>query len=114
MIPASLTGVLWLKGIHPGIPGLSCPLRAITGLPCPTCFLTRATSAALTGNLRESVQWHAFGPIAAAGLLMWSAWAIQQRRMWPRHVPRWPVAMGGGSLLVYWILRFSLNIWPDP
>ncbi|MGB1622923.1 MAG: DUF2752 domain-containing protein [Synechococcus sp.] len=114
LLPAGLTGVLWLKGLHPGLPGLSCPLRALTGIPCPTCYLTRATSAALTGNLGESIQWHAFGPVVATALLVWSAWAIQQRRLWPIvRLARWPLALGGGSLLVYWVLRLSLNSWPN-
>ena len=113
MLPAGLAGVLWLKGIHPGIPGLSCPLRAMTGVPCPTCFLTRATSAALTGQLSASVQWHAFGPLVAAGLIAWSIWAIVHRRLLPRICPRRPLAVGAVSLLVYWLLRLSLNSWPS-
>ena len=70
-LPATLTGYLWLKGLQPHLPGLSCPLRTLTGIPCPTCYLTRATSAALTGDLAGSIRWHAFGPLVAAGLLWW-------------------------------------------
>uniref|UniRef100_UPI004049888B DUF2752 domain-containing protein n=1 Tax=Cyanobium sp. TaxID=2164130 RepID=UPI004049888B len=68
MLPSTLTGYLWLKGWQPHLPGLSCPLRALTGIPCPTCFLTRSTAAALRGELGESLALHAFGPALALGL----------------------------------------------
>jgi hypothetical protein len=108
-LPAALTGYLWLKGQHPLLPGMPCPLRALTGIPCPTCFLTRATAAALTGNLAESVQLHAFGPIAAAGLIWWSLTAIRQRRLMPRDLPALPLAVAGIGLLSYWLLRLWLR-----
>ena len=108
-MPAALTGYLGLKGLHPGLPGFACPLRALTGIPCPTCFLTRATAAALTGDLRTSVQLHAFGPLAAAGLLVWSLLAIRQRRLLPRDLPAWPLAAAGLGLLAYWLLRLWLS-----
>ena len=113
MIPAGLTGLLWLKGLHPVLPGPSCPLRAMTGIPCPTCFLTRATSAALTGNLSDSIQWHAFGPLVAGGLIAWSVWSIVHRRLLPRRWPKRPLAVAAVSVLVYWLLRLSLNSWPS-
>jgi hypothetical protein len=84
-------------------------LRALTGIPCPTCFLTRATSAALVGDIPESLQWHAFGPIAAAGLIWWSITAIRQRRLMPGNLPAWPLAMTGLGLLAYWLLRLLLR-----
>ncbi|MGA0161998.1 MAG: DUF2752 domain-containing protein, partial [Vulcanococcus sp.] len=59
LLPTGLLGGLWLKGLHPGLPGWSCPLRALTGIPCPTCYLTRATAASLTGNLDGALQLHA-------------------------------------------------------
>lgn len=105
LIPAALTGGLWLKGLHPWLPGLSCPLRRLTGIPCPTCFLTRATSAALTGDLPTAMRLHAFGPVLAAALLWWSVVAIRQRRLVPRQLPAWPLGWGAVALVGYWVLR---------
>jgi hypothetical protein len=109
LVPAALTAGLWLKGLHPGLPGLSCPLRSLTGIPCPTCFLTRATSAALTGDLTTAVRFHAFGPLVAAGLLWWSITAIRQRRLVPRQLPAWPVAWAAVALVAYWLMRLALR-----
>jgi len=109
LLPAALTSYLWFKGQHPLLPGMPCPLRALTGIPCPTCFLTRATAAALTGNLAGSVQLHGFGPIAAAMLVWWSITAIRQRRLMPRDLPALPLAVAGLGLLIYWLMRLWLR-----
>ena len=108
-MPAGLTGYLWLKGLHPGLPGWACPLRALTGIPCPTCFLTRATSAALTGDLAASVRWHAFGPIVAAGLVGWSLLAIQRRELLPLRLRTATLGWIATALLAYWAVRLGLS-----
>ena len=109
LLPATVTGALLLKGLHPAIPGLSCPVRSLTGVPCPTCFLTRATVAALTGDLSSSLQWHLFGPVVAGGLVLWSAVALRQRRLFPLQ-PRSKALIGIGiALVAYWIVRLVLS-----
>jgi hypothetical protein len=106
LLPATLTGYLWLKGSHPHLPGWSCPLRAITGIPCPTCFLTRATELALRGDLGAAMELHPLGPIAAAALVLWSGLALHQRRLLPRGLPRPPLlGAGAGLLMAIWIAR---------
>jgi hypothetical protein len=84
-------------------------LRSLTGIPCPTCFLTRATSTALTGDLSGSLQWHAFGPLAAGALLFWSVQALRCRRLMPPPLPAGALAAGGLTLLGYWLVRLALS-----
>jgi hypothetical protein len=113
-VPAALTGYLWLKGAHPELPGFACPLRTLTGVPCPTCFLTRATAASLHAHWGEALDQHALGPLAAAALLLWSAQAIRQRRLVPRGLRTWHGAVALAVLLGYWgvrlVLRFGLGL----
>ncbi|MFQ6538444.1 MULTISPECIES: DUF2752 domain-containing protein [Aphanothece] len=109
-MPAALTGYLSLKGAHPDLPGFACPLRSLTGVPCPTCFLTRATAASLHGRWSEALDQHALGPLAAAALLVWSVQAIRQRRLVPRGLLRaWHGAVALAVLLGYWGVRLLLQ-----
>jgi len=110
LIPATLTGYLWLKGWQPHVPGLSCPLRALTGIPCPTCFLTRSTAAALRGELGESLALHAFGPVLAAGLILWSVDALRRRQLYPRGLKAWHLVVFSAALLIYWGVRLVLHV----
>ena len=112
LLPAALTSGLWLKGLAPWLPGPGCPWRHLTGIPCPTCFLTRATSAALRGDWPTSVRLHAFGPLVALALVWWSLEAIRRRRLLPRRIPPWPVLGGAGALMAYWLLRLALSHRP--
>jgi hypothetical protein len=111
LIPSALLGYLWVKGQQPGIPGLSCLMRSMTGIPCPTCFLTRATCSALTGNIAESVQHHAFGPIAAATLIYWAIWSIKAKQLVPNElkIKLFPISIA--ALIFYWIARLSATAW---
>ena len=55
------------------------------------------------------MQWHALGPLVAAGLLWWSITAIRQRRLLPRQLPAWPLGWGALTLVAYWLLRLGLS-----
>jgi len=43
---------------------VACPLRALTGVPCPTCFGTRAMLAVVGGRWDEAMR---LNPLVAAG-----------------------------------------------
>ncbi|MCP9839111.1 DUF2752 domain-containing protein [Synechococcus sp. J7-Johnson] len=100
---------MWLKGGNSALPGFGCPLRALTGIPCPSCFLTRATCASLRGQWSEALDLHAFGPIAAAALVVWSLEAIRQRHLVPHWLRGWQVVTATAALLGYWSLRLLLH-----
>ena len=108
-MPASLTAYLWLKGGYPGLPGFSCPLRALTGIPCPSCFLTRATCASLRGDFSSAIKLHAFGPLLAVGLVIWSLAALRRRRLGLGGIQAWHLAATALALGAYWALRLVFS-----
>ncbi len=42
---------------------LTCPIRHFTGVPCPTCGMTRSFIAIVQGDWKEAISQHLFGPI---------------------------------------------------
>lgn len=59
--------ILYSKG--KSIYFLACPLRHFTGIPCPTCGMTRSFIAVARGNLHEAFVYHLFGPFVFFSLL---------------------------------------------
>jgi Protein of unknown function (DUF2752) len=53
--------------ILPGYPGITCPLRAVTGIPCPFCGTTTAVGEAAHLNLAESLRTNP-GPLVALAI----------------------------------------------
>jgi hypothetical protein len=82
-----MSGVRWLGGFVLGLgitlpllphnPGLPCPLRTATGVPCPLCGMTTAVKASLRGHMRESISANPFGIL----LVVFSTVALL--------IPRW-------------------------
>ena len=57
----------------PGNPGLPCPLRTITGVPCPFCGMTTSVKAVMRADLGTAVAANPLGILAvgvAAFLLL--------------------------------------------
>ncbi|MCB0970543.1 MAG: DUF2752 domain-containing protein [Acidimicrobiales bacterium] len=83
------------------LPGLPCPMLAITGIPCPGCGMTRAASAVAAGDLGHAVATDpaAVALVAAMGVLA-IAYAVLRFGTRARNAPRWahgwalPAAMG--------------------
>jgi hypothetical protein len=63
---ASMVGLGLVLPHLPHNPGLPCPLRTLTGVPCPMCGMTTAVKAVCTGHLRTSIAANPFGVVAVA------------------------------------------------
>ena len=103
-LPSVLVSYLYLKNYY-SLPGISCPFRQITGIPCPTCLLTRSTCLALQGDLEDSFRMHIFGPFLALFLIIWSIKSIKSKKLFPFSVNEKFLLVFSFSLLSYWIIR---------
>ncbi len=103
-LPSMLVSYLYLKNSY-SLPGISCPLRQITGVPCPTCFLTRSTCLALQGDLEDSFKMHLFGPFIALFLIIWSIKSFKTKQVFPFLITEKFLMIFSFSLLSYWIFR---------
>jgi hypothetical protein len=60
---AALLGVVFVApGVLTDGPVL-CPMRRLTGHPCPACGLTRSVVSSLHGHLGDALAFHPFGPV---------------------------------------------------
>lgn len=103
----------WMAAGSPALP--VCPLRSVTGLPCPTCGSTRAMLALLDGRLDDAARLNplafavaiAFPPYAVYGLVV-AAGALPRIRLQveaaSRAVIRLAVAVLGAALWLFLII----------
>lgn len=62
---------LWSPNELPGV--VLCPFRALTGLPCPGCGMTRAFCSLGHGDLQGAFGYNVLAPfVFAAALLLWA------------------------------------------
>jgi hypothetical protein len=88
----------------PGHAGLPCPLRTLTGVPCPLCGMTTSVEATVHGDLLAALRANPAGPFA-----MLAALGLLARR--PARALRVPTLAVLALLLGLWFFelhRFSL------
>lgn len=91
-------GVL-LSRVPVGV-GLPCPLRTVTGVPCPFCGMTTSVKETVSGDLVAAA---AANP-AGIGLVALVLYLLVAR---PTHVRTPPVALLGFVVSLLWL--FELN-----
>lgn len=92
-----------IRPMVPGTPGLPCPWRSLTGLPCPLCGMTRSVTACVHLDFGRALATNPAGPLvvalAVAALLAWRV-----RRV---SIPAWMVPAGLSVLWLYQLFHFS-------
>ncbi len=86
-----------------------CPFRALTGLDCPGCGMTRALHSALHGQLLQAADHNLLMVIVAIIAVVWWAFAALQRRRGrpPVRFRLSPRVIGAIGIVVvgFWVLR---------
>jgi len=54
-----------------------CPIKQLTGFPCPGCGMGRSTAELLQGHLWTAFQWHPVGPFFHLFVLIAIPWLIR-------------------------------------
>jgi len=104
---------LFLVLLVAGLPW-RCPLRALTGIPCPTCGMTRAARLALHGDFTAATRMHPLWFVVAPLLVAIGAqetrdfwrdgrWGSGLERPWVRIA----LLALAAALLSVWISRFA-------
>lgn len=97
----------------PAAPGThlpTCPLYAMTGLWCPGCGLTRATHAALRGDIAAAFGFNLFFPAFLAAIVLgWLAWlraSLQRPSIrWLTNISPSAAIAAGVVLIGFGVLR---------
>jgi hypothetical protein len=78
-----VAGAVWaVSPVHPPLP---CPLRNLTGIPCPFCGLTRSVTALFRFDLAASLRFTPFGLVLVVAALVGLV-ALRGRNL-PLRVP---------------------------
>ena len=106
---AALAGIYHLGPDAGGL--ILCPYRALTGLACPGCGMTRATHFLLRGDLAAA--W-AHNPLLFLAVPLVLGFALAPRALSAPRALRWRTRIGWVGLvcaLVFWIWR-NTSLYP--
>ena len=108
--PLRLLGIVMFVGafVHPLLPftgPVLCPLRRVTGVPCPFCGMTRGVIALAHGDLFSSLT---FNPgavvIVALAVAILVAWRVQRVAM-----PTWTIVSFFVLLWAYQLFKYTTD-----
>lgn len=98
-----------LPWLHVNLPTL-CGSRALFGVECPGCGLTRSFIALAAGDLDESLRFHRLGWLMALAVVSQIPYRIYALRELRYGVVRraWPIWFGNfliAALIIIWLLK---------
>lgn len=100
----AMLGAAPILALLPGHAGLPCPLRTLTGVPCPLCGGTTSVEDVFRGHVVGALQANPIGPAAVVVAVL-----LLVRR--PRHALRVPGVVVALTVLGLWLFelhRFSV------
>ena len=59
-----------------GLPPIGCPLKSLTGVPCPTCGFGRGLLALSQGDVISAFGWNPLVPVGALGAAVYVMYAL--------------------------------------
>lgn len=92
-------------------PGVLCPLRRFTGIPCPFCGSTTMFMQAGAGHWGAAVTANPFMLVAALGLLLYPVVGADAPQKWVRLPRQAQWTLGAAAFCVSWLWqlhRYSL------
>lgn len=103
-----------------GVSVWHCPVREVTGVPCPGCGLTRAIMLLLRGDFYGALKMHAYAPLLLVALLLLFGAAVLPReysQRFTKFVAHLESRTGIGAVLlallpIYWIARLIFHAAP--
>lgn len=88
-----------------------CFFRVATGVPCPSCGMTRGFAALAKGDVSAAFDKHPLAPLFAFELMLgWLVWGAAAWKMLPFPSMTWVNAgllLHGALLLTVWVYRLS-------
>lgn len=99
----ALLGAGSILSLLPGHPGLPCPLRTLTGVPCPLCGGTTSVEDVFRGHVVGALQANPIGPAAVVA----AAVLLARRPRGALSAPAWLVALVVLGLWLFELHRFS-------
>jgi hypothetical protein len=69
-------GVLAIGWLSAGLPTPVCPLHTLSGLPCPTCGMTRGLRCLLHGNVEAAFLFNPLGLVIILGITIYLLYCV--------------------------------------
>ena len=94
--------ILFYFALH--LMGITCPIKALTGVSCPGCGMTRAWLAMMRGDLHSAFHYHPLFLLPAFALLVF---------IYRKHIPQ-RLLKGGCVLFIFLFLLVYVLRMIDP